>query len=75
MRLHLHIVCGYGSISQWLLPHPNPVVIAHWGQGIFVISLAVNIVVTALIAVRIWYVVRLSAVVLSTLTSHCAAGT
>ncbi|RPD54257.1 hypothetical protein L227DRAFT_580694 [Lentinus tigrinus ALCF2SS1-6] len=48
-------ICGYGSISQWLLPNPNPVEIAHWGQGIFVISLAVNIVVTAFIAVRIWY--------------------
>ncbi|RDX44602.1 hypothetical protein OH76DRAFT_1093039 [Lentinus brumalis] len=48
-------ICGYGSIFQWLLPHPNPVEIAHWGQGIFVISLAANIVVTALIAARIWY--------------------
>ncbi len=49
-------VCGYGSIFQWLLPHPNPVEIAHWGQGIFVISLTANIVVTALIAGRIWCV-------------------
>ncbi|KAI0718522.1 hypothetical protein C8T65DRAFT_570474 [Cerioporus squamosus] len=48
-------ICGYGSISQWLLPHPDPVEIAHWGQGIFVISLVANIFVTALIATRIWY--------------------
>ncbi|KAI0753226.1 hypothetical protein C8Q80DRAFT_1267643 [Daedaleopsis nitida] len=48
-------ICGYGSISQWFLPHPNPVVIAHWGQGIFIISLASNIVITGAIATRIWY--------------------
>lgn len=47
-------VCGYGSISQWFLPNPNPVVIAHWGQGIFIISLASNIVITGAIATRIW---------------------
>ncbi len=49
------LVCGYGSISQWFLPNPVAETIAHWGQGIFVISLAANIVITGAIASRIWY--------------------
>ena len=48
-------VSGYGALSQWFLPNPVPVTIAHWGQCIFVISLAANIIITAAIAIRIWY--------------------
>ncbi|KAI0800106.1 hypothetical protein C8Q74DRAFT_1190563 [Fomes fomentarius] len=54
------LVCGYGSISQWFLPHPVAETIAHWGQGIFVISLAANIVITGAIASRIWYALRMT---------------
>ncbi|KAI0753227.1 hypothetical protein C8Q80DRAFT_1097478 [Daedaleopsis nitida] len=50
------LVTGYGSISQWLLPKPNPYTIAHWGTAMFAISLSTNVIVTVAIASRIWCV-------------------
>ena len=45
---------GYGAVSQWLLPHPNVVETVQWGTTMFTISMVTNIVVTAVIAARIW---------------------
>ncbi|KAI0793861.1 hypothetical protein C8Q74DRAFT_1194063 [Fomes fomentarius] len=51
-------VTGYGSISQWFLPHPVPQTMVHWGTAMFAFSLATNIIVTAAIASRIWYITK-----------------
>ncbi|RDX54211.1 hypothetical protein OH76DRAFT_1342043 [Lentinus brumalis] len=52
------LISGYGAISQWLLPHPNPPTMIKWGTSMYVLSMATNILVTAAIASRIWYVTR-----------------
>ncbi|KAI0332758.1 hypothetical protein GY45DRAFT_1320671 [Cubamyces sp. BRFM 1775] len=49
-------VAGYGATSQWLLPHPNGWEMLRWGTAMFTISMVTNILVTAVIASRIWYV-------------------
>ena len=48
------LVAGYGSISQWLLPNPVPETMVRWGTAMFAISLTTNVLVTAIIASRIW---------------------
>ncbi|KAI0664484.1 hypothetical protein C8Q70DRAFT_238832 [Cubamyces menziesii] len=48
------LVVGYGAVSQWLLPHPDVVETVQWGTTMFTISMVTNIVVTAVIAARIW---------------------
>lgn len=54
-RSYFVLVSGYGAISQWLLPHPNPPTMVKWGTAMYVLSMATNILVTAAIASRIWY--------------------
>ena len=49
-----HEVAGYGATSQWLLPHPNGWEMLRWGTAMFTISMVTNILVTAVIASRIW---------------------
>ncbi|RPD64453.1 hypothetical protein L226DRAFT_533713 [Lentinus tigrinus ALCF2SS1-7] len=58
------LISGYGAISQWLLPHPNPPTMVKWGTAMYVLSMATNILVTAAIASRIWYVTRRTQAVL-----------
>lgn len=45
---------GYSSISQWLAPTQNFTVMSRLGSAQFIISLVVNILVTMIIAGRIW---------------------
>ncbi|EIW58358.1 uncharacterized protein TRAVEDRAFT_167848 [Trametes versicolor FP-101664 SS1] len=49
---------GYSSISQWLAPTQNFTVMSRLGSAQFIISLVVNILVTMIIAGRIWFVSR-----------------
>ncbi|KAH9893195.1 hypothetical protein C8Q73DRAFT_522510 [Cubamyces lactineus] len=49
-------VVGYGAVSQWLLPHPDGPEMVRWGTAMYVISMATNVLVTGVIAARIWYV-------------------
>ncbi|EJF58697.1 hypothetical protein DICSQDRAFT_182370 [Dichomitus squalens LYAD-421 SS1] len=51
-------IAGYGSISQWFLPHPVPETMVKWGTAMFVMSMSTNIIVTAAIGGRIWWVTR-----------------
>lgn len=59
LRSHLlimpnHTAVGYGSISQWLAPTQNFTVMSRMGSAQFILSLVVNILVTMIIAGRIW---------------------
>ncbi|PCH41960.1 hypothetical protein WOLCODRAFT_143808 [Wolfiporia cocos MD-104 SS10] len=49
-------VSGYGAISLYLIPNSNISKTVNWGTSMFAISLSTNIIVTALTAIRIWYV-------------------
>ncbi|KAI0800109.1 hypothetical protein C8Q74DRAFT_1363904 [Fomes fomentarius] len=48
------LIAGYGSLIQYELPNPNPLIMVHWGTAMFAMSLATNIVVTAAVAGRIY---------------------
>ncbi|KAI0630792.1 hypothetical protein C8Q77DRAFT_1075369 [Trametes polyzona] len=52
------IAVGYASISQWLAPTQNFVVMDQLGTTMFSLSLAANIILTMVIVARIWYVTR-----------------
>ncbi|RPD54261.1 hypothetical protein L226DRAFT_575801 [Lentinus tigrinus ALCF2SS1-7] len=52
------LIAGYGSVSHYLLPHPTVQSTVPWGTAMFVMSMATNIIVTAAIASRIWYITR-----------------
>ncbi|RPD54259.1 hypothetical protein L226DRAFT_304251 [Lentinus tigrinus ALCF2SS1-7] len=64
-------VAGYGSISQWLLPNPVPETMVRWGTAMFAISLSTNVLVTAMIASRIWYITARSRGTLGVSSNNC----
>ncbi|KAI0827051.1 hypothetical protein BC628DRAFT_1502452 [Trametes gibbosa] len=55
-------VCAYLAVYNFSQVHPGDNVfasnIAEWGTALFSLSLATNIVVTSLIATRIWWIAR-----------------
>ncbi|KAJ3544747.1 hypothetical protein NM688_g5704 [Phlebia brevispora] len=55
-------VCGYLAVYNFSQVHPGDNVfasnIAEWGTALFSLSLATNIIVTTLIATRIWWLAR-----------------
>ncbi|KAI0630789.1 hypothetical protein C8Q77DRAFT_226919 [Trametes polyzona] len=52
------LAVGYGSISYWLAPKQNFTVMGRLGSTLFILSLVANILVTLVIAGRIWWVSR-----------------
>ncbi|KAI0630799.1 hypothetical protein C8Q77DRAFT_227935 [Trametes polyzona] len=47
---------GYASISYWLAPKQNFTVMDQLGTTMFALSLATNILLTAVIVIRIWWI-------------------
>jgi hypothetical protein len=48
-------ISGYGAIAQFFLPHPFTLTGIEWATGMLTVSMATNIIVTALTAGRVWF--------------------